>query len=159
MLDLERLASSRGLQIEKVALQPLLVEAVRELEPRARQKQVEFLLSKSDKSAPAFEADTTLLQRAFYNLFDNAIRSSPRGGQIEVKIAHSKETSTISITDQGPGIAPVDVPKIFESDPHKRMTGLSIAKSVIERHGGRISVESELGTGSTFHCELPLKQA
>lgn len=158
MLNLERLASSRGLQIEKVALQPLLVETVSELEPRARQKKVGFTLPKADKAAPAIEADQTLLQRAFYNLLDNAIRVSPREGQIDVKLDYAAETARVSITDRGPGIATVDLPKIFESDPRKRTAGLAIVKSVVERHGGRLRVESELGTGSTFHCELPIKQ-
>ena len=161
MLDLERLASSRGLHLEKTSLQPLLLEVARELEPRARQKKVEFVLPKADKTAPAIEADATLLQRAFYNLLDNAIRVSPREGQIEVKIAYSKDTATVSITDHGPGIAPVDLPKIFESGQgsRKRTAGLTIVKSVMERHGGLVRADSELGTGSTFHCELPLKQS
>lgn len=159
MLDLERLASSRGLQIEKVALQSLLLETAGELEPRARQKKVEFVLPKPDKAAPAIEADATLLQRAFYNLLDNAIRVSPREGQIEVKVTYSKEKVTVSIMDRGAGIAPVDLPNIFEGASRKRTAGLAIVKSVVERHGGKVRVESELGTGSTFHCELPIKQA
>jgi len=158
MLDVERLASSRGLQIEKVALQPLLLETVGELEPRARQKKAEFVLPKAGKAAPVIEADATLLQRAFYNLLDNAIRVSPREGQIDVKVIYSKDKATVSITDRGVGIAPVDLPRIFEGDSHKRAAGLAIVKSVIERHGGSVRVESEVGTGSTFHCELPLKQ-
>lgn len=160
MLDLERLASKRGLQIDKISLQPLLVEAARELEPRARQKKVEVLLPKPDKTAPAIEADATLLQRAFYNLLDNAIRVSSREGQVEIKIAYSKERATVSITDHGTGIAPVDLPKIFDTgqDSRKQTAGLAIVKSVIERHGGKVRVESELGTGSTFHCEMPVSQ-
>ncbi len=156
MLDLERLASRRGLQIEKVSLQPLLAEAASELEPRARQKKVSFVLPKADKTAPVIEADTTLLQRAFYNLLDNAIKVSPREGQVTIKLSYAKDTATISIRDQGAGIAPVDLPKILEGG--KRSAGLAIVKSVVERHAGTMRVESELGTGSTFSCELPLKQ-
>jgi two-component system phosphate regulon sensor histidine kinase PhoR len=160
MLDLERLASNRGLQIEKVSLLSLLSETVGELEPRARQKKVTFVLPKAEKSGPVIEADATLLQRAFYNLMDNAIKVSPREGQIEVRINYSKDTATVSISDQGAGIAPVDLPKILEGGQAagKRSAGLAIVKSVVERHGGSVKVESELGTGSTFHCELPLKQ-
>jgi signal transduction histidine kinase/HAMP domain-containing protein len=158
MLDLERLASRGGLQLEKVALQPLLLETAGELEPRARQKKIEFALPKADKAAPAVEADATLLQRAFYNLLDNAIRLSPREGRIDVKIGYGKDRATVSITDRGPGIAAIDLPKIFDPGSRKRTAGLGIVKSVVERHGGRVSVDSELGTGSTFHCELPLTQ-
>jgi signal transduction histidine kinase len=160
MLDLERLASSRGLQIEKVSLLPLLSETASELDPRARQKKIKFVLPKTEKSAPVIEADPTLLQRAFYNLLDNAIKVSPREGQVEVRINYSKDMVNVSITDQGAGIAPVDLPKILEGGQAagKRSAGLAIVKSVVERHAGSIKVESELGTGSTFHCELPLKQ-
>ncbi len=156
MLNLERLASNRGLQIEKVSLQPLLAEAASELEPRVRQKKVSFVLPKTDKVAPVIEADPILLQRAFYNLLDNAIKVSPREGQVSIKVSYTKDTAAISITDQGAGIAPIDVPKILEGG--KRSAGLAIVKSVVERHAGKIRVESELGTGSTFTCELPLKQ-
>jgi PAS domain S-box-containing protein len=160
MLDLERLASSRGLQIEKVSLLPLLSETASELDPRARQKKIKFVLPKTEKSAPAIEADPTLLQRAFYNLLDNAIKVSPREGQVEVRINYSKDVVNVSITDQGAGIAPVDLPNILEGGQKagKRTAGLAIVKSVVERHGGSIKVESELGTGSTFNCKLPLKQ-
>lgn len=160
MLDLERLASSRGLQIEKVSLLPLLNEAVSELEPRARQKKLKVALPKTEKSAPVIEADATLLQRAFYNLLDNAIKVSPREGQVEVRINYTKDAATVSISDQGAGIAPVDLPKILEGShgAGKKTAGLAIVKSVVERHGGSLKAESELGTGSTFHCELPLKQ-
>lgn len=161
MLDLERLASSRGLQIEKVSLQPVLMETASELEPRARQKKIDFVLPKPDKAAPAIEADATLLQRAFYNLLDNAIKVSPREGQVDVKITYAEDKAIVSITDRGPGIAPVDLPKIFESSlgSGKRTAGLAIVKSVVERHGGHVRVDSELGAGSIFYCELPLKQA
>ncbi|MCL5429531.1 MAG: ATP-binding protein [Chloroflexi bacterium] len=158
MLDLERLGSSRGLQLKETLLPPLLQEAIRELEPRARQKKVGFVLSKPDKVA-AIEGDATLLQRAFYNLLDNAIRISPREGQVEIQVAYSKNKALVSITDHGAGIAPVDLPKIFDGGQgnRKRTAGLAIVKSVVERHGGHVWADSELGTGSTFYCELPLR--
>lgn len=159
MLDLDRLASSRGLQIEKISLQTLLVEAVRELEPRARQKKIEVVLPEAGKTMPVIEADETLLQRAFYNLLDNAIKVSPREGKIEVRVGYAKDKATVSFRDQGPGIAPLDLAKIFENRESRPLpAGLAIVKSVIERHGGRVLVESELGTGSTFRLELPLTQ-
>jgi len=117
------------------------------------------VLPKPDKAAPAIEADAALLQRAFYNLMDNAIKVSPRGGKVEIKVSYSKDIATVSITDHGAGVAPVDLEKLFDAGSNKRTAGLDIVKSVVERHSGGMRVESELGIGSTFYCELPLKQA
>jgi signal transduction histidine kinase len=158
MLNLERLASTRGLHIEKVELTSLVSEAVAELEARAKQKKVTVLLTGTKNDSVLIESDAALLKRAFYNLLDNAIKVSPRGAKVDVVIDGAKDPLVVSITDRGPGIAPVDHPKIFASGTSGQIAGLAIVKSVIERHRGRVWVESELGTGSTFHCELPLRQ-
>jgi signal transduction histidine kinase len=158
MLDLERLASSRGLRLEKLALKPLIAEVVTELEPRSKQKKISVLLPSSDNDSAVIEADSALLKRAIYNLLDNAIRVSSSGAKVEVKIAVTKDTLTFSVSDQGPGIAPVDQPKIFTRESLGQTAGLAIVRSVIERHKGKVSVQSELGVGSTFHCEFPKYQ-
>ncbi|HLD94580.1 MAG TPA: ATP-binding protein [Anaerolineales bacterium] len=160
MLDMERLTNSRGLQIEKISLLPLLADTAQELEPRARQKKIALVLPKAERKAPVIEADATLLQRALYNLLDNAIRVSPRDGEVDIQIDYSEDKAVISITDHGPGIAPVDLPQIFDRSrgSHLPTAGLAIVKSVVDRHGGRAWVESELGTGSTFRLEFPLAQ-
>lgn len=158
LLDIERISSSQGLQIQSFPIDSLLQEVCDEIAPRARQKKIEIKLQRNGSGQPALEADRTLLQRVFYNLMDNAIKFSPRDGAVEVKTSFVKDSVTVSVTDHGAGIAPLDLPKAFETDPKKRRgaSGLAIVKSIVERHGGRVWAESELGTGSTFYCELPL---
>ena len=121
-------------------------------------KKITVLLTGTKNDSVLIESDAALLKRAFYNLLDNAIKVSPRGAKVDVVIDGAKDPLVVSITDHGPGIAPVDHPKIFASGTSGQIAGLAIVKSVIERHRGRVWVESELGTGSTFHCELPLRQ-
>lgn len=166
LLDLERLQSGQGLQVESFSVTELLEDVNKELEPRALQKQVKLKLELPDAGLPTLQADRTLLQRAFYNLLDNAIKFSPRDGQVEIWLAPSEEAITLGVRDHGAGIAPVDLPHIFERmyQPAKQAgersggLGLAIVKSIIERHDGRVWVESELGLGSTFCCQIPIQK-
>lgn len=165
LLDLERIQSGQGLQVETFAIGELLAELKQEFEPRALQKQVEIKLELADDHGSELQADRTLLQRAFYNLLDNAIKFSPRETQVEIWVSPSAEALTLGVRDHGAGIAPVDLPHVFDrmARPGKGDggqgggLGLAIVKSIIERHGGRVWVESELGLGSTFYCRIPLR--
>jgi signal transduction histidine kinase len=106
------------------------------------------------------------LERMFQvlsNLIGNALTFTPVGGQIELVVEPSRDEVCFSISDTGPGIPPEQIPHIFNrfwqaSHAGRKGIGLglSIAKGIIEAHGGRIWVESQLGVGSTFHFTLPL---
>jgi len=108
-----------------------------------------------------------LLQRALYNLVDNAVKFSPIGGQVNLRLQVNDSAVVFQIEDHGPGIAPIDQPMIFE--PARRNypkeggqqtepgLGLSIVKSIAERHQGRVWVDSLLGKGSTFYLEIPIR--
>jgi two-component system NtrC family sensor kinase len=165
LLDLERIQSDQGLQLDSFSVSELLEDVKKELEPRALQKQVDLKLELPEAALPVLQADRTLLQRAFYNLLDNAIKFSPRSSQVEIWLSPSDEAITLGFRDHGAGIAPVDLPHIFNRmyRPANQATGrsgglgLAIVKSIVERHNGRVWVESELGLGSTFYCLLPLK--
>ena len=105
------------------------------------------------------------LQQALQNLLDNAVRYSPPGGRILVRAYVEGSNLVISVTDHGPGIPKTEQERIFErfyrADAARSREsggtglGLSIAKHLVEAHGGRIQVRSEVGVGSTFSMLLP----
>jgi len=100
-------------------------------------------------------------------LLDNARKFSPPGGTIVVALEQAGEAVTVSVGDAGPGIAPEHQDRIFErfyrADASRTTRGaglgLAIAKDIVERHGGSISVASEPGHGATFAVRLPLPPA
>jgi signal transduction histidine kinase len=111
-------------------------------------------------------ADRDRLGQVFTNLISNAIKYSPGAETVEIDLSASPETVTISIHDHGLGIPQEQRDKIFErfyraADPRKRTIpglgmGLYIVAEIVKRHGGTITVDSEVGKGSTFTVTLPL---
>jgi signal transduction histidine kinase len=109
--------------------------------------------------APArVSADKDLLREAVGNLVDNAVRASPRGADVKLRVARGATGPSIEVIDSGPGIEEQRLPRLFErfqrSDSGSGL-GLAIARRVVERHGGTIRVHTARGTGSTFTIELP----
>lgn len=108
-------------------------------------------------------ADPTQLDRVIDNLVCNALKHSPPGSPVLVEIAQSDEDIVVSVVDQGAGIPTEHREKIFERFyrvPETRADGLGlglyIARAIVERHGGRLGVESAPGHGSRFHVTLPV---
>jgi signal transduction histidine kinase len=109
--------------------------------------------------------DRNRLQQVLMNLLDNAVKYSPDGGAIVVRTAVDGDTVRLEVEDHGLGIPAGDRERIFEKfdrgDPGRRPAaggtglGLYICRELVERMGGRISVTSTLGAGSTFSVELP----
>lgn len=114
---------------------------------------------------PPIMADAPSVEVIFNNLISNAVKYSPKGGLVEVTVRHAPEGVEISVADQGVGIPPDKIPRIFErferlSGPEREQTGgvgigLFLVKHLVEAHGGRIWVQSEVGRGSTFYVFLP----
>lgn len=114
---------------------------------------------------PIVEADLRYLEQVLHNLVQNAIKYSPGGGKIIVSGYKEKNEVVVSVRDEGIGIAPDQLEKVFDrfyrvdNRVGRRVggtgLGLSIAKGLVEAHGGRIWVESEPGRGSTFSFTLP----
>ena len=109
-------------------------------------------------------ADPDMLESVLVNLLDNAIKFSPERGVIQVNIEEAPTEVTVRVLDRGAGIPPEELPRVFErfyrvAAPGVRVTGsglgLHICKTIIEGHGGRIWVESQVGQGSTFSFTLP----
>ncbi|HEX9762720.1 MAG TPA: ATP-binding protein, partial [Acidimicrobiia bacterium] len=103
---------------------------------------------------------------AVHNLLDNAIRHTPRGGQVTVDLETSSGRAVLTVADTGEGIPNRDLERVFErfyrvDSARSRGTGgtglgLAIVRHVAESHGGEVSVQSELGRGSSFEVSLPL---
>ena len=114
---------------------------------------------------PSAHGDERRLTQVLLNLVGNALKFTDNGG-VTIRTVADLDSFTVSVTDTGPGIAPADQAKIFEefqqadssTTKEKGGTGLglAIAKQIVEMHGGRLWVESELGKGSTFQFMLPI---
>ena len=112
------------------------------------------------------DGDETALRRLLLILVDNAVKYTPAGGRVDVRLALEKDAALIRISDTGIGIAAADLPHVFDrfwrADKVRSRAaggtglGLAIARWIVDRHGGTIVVSSELGKGSTFTVTLPL---
>ena len=122
------------------------------------------LQMKLAENLPSIEADFSALERVFANLVHNGLKFTPRGGQVVITSSRQSEAVAISVRDTGPGIPPEEIPALFEKYSRgKRHThhdgsglGLFIVKSLVEAQGGRVEVESTLGTGTCFKVILPV---
>jgi signal transduction histidine kinase len=114
-------------------------------------------------------ADPDALRQVLTNLFDNALRHTPTGGEIAVRAGAALDGVTIAVADTGSGIAPQHLPRIFErfyrADASRSRAqggtglGLAIVKHLVEAHGGRVAAESTLGRGTTIRLFFPAETA
>jgi signal transduction histidine kinase len=104
---------------------------------------------------PDVQADPRRLGQVFDNLITNALKATPPGGSIVLGAAPGTGEVAFAISDSGPGIAPDRLPRMLDPDEPEAGLGLVIARHLVEAHGGRLSVTSECGTGTTFTFTLP----
>jgi signal transduction histidine kinase len=113
-----------------------------------------------DENQPVIQADSTLLHRALENLVLNAIDAMPAGGVMMVRTTHDADTVRLEIGDTGSGLTKEETERLFTpyytTKQHGTGLGLAIVQSVVSDHGGRITVDSESGVGTTFHISLPI---
>jgi signal transduction histidine kinase len=108
--------------------------------------------------------DRYLLERAALNLVTNAIEASPPGAEVSLEGTQQNGVATLKVTDRGPGIAPDRLPRIFDAFKSTKRTGAHVGMGlpnvhrIITAHGGQVTVQSELGKGSTFTITLPLAE-
>lgn len=164
MLDLDRMEAGRlDLHFEPMDLNRAIVETVDRT--RAASPKHRFLVE-LDPGLPPVMGDMDRLLQVLSNLLSNAVKYSPAGGEVSVRSRLSGDHVEVSVSDQGHGIPPEFVDRVFEryeryeAGPAGRIIGtglgLPIARQIVEMHGGRIWLESTVGTGSTFHFSVPV---
>jgi PAS domain S-box-containing protein len=167
LLDLGRIEAGVGLERKPCHLGAIMVEAVDSMRVRAATKGLSLKMEPAESMA-VISGDAALLRQSITNLVDNAIKYTPDGGSVAVGLSVRNDQAVIRVSDTGIGIAPDDQVRLFEKfyRVKRRDTtgiqgtglGLAIVKSIVERHGGRVWVDSDLGQGSTFFISLPVDQ-
>lgn len=150
-----------------VNLKEVLGQASKKVSPLAKKKSIDL-----EMKAPnvAIEADEMSLQKLMAILLDNAIKYTPDGGKVAVVADSDRRHLVLKVRDTGIGIAPEDLPHIFDRfyrvDPSRSKIevsgyglGLSMAKKIIDLHQGSIGVSSVVGEGTVFTVRLPLKHS
>ena len=162
------LVDAGHLQLERgnVEAGQLVKRVVDRFRPMAAEQGLSLSLD-APSDEPTVYADAQRLEQVLGNLLSNALHYSARGGTVQIKLAHDTDTLHLMVEDSGPGIEEDDLPHIFErfyrSDKARSRAsggsglGLSIAKQLVEAHGGEIRVESRLGVGTIFTVRLRLQ--
>lgn len=169
ILDFSKLESGAlSSSFEEIHPERFLKSCVSETSSMASRKQIEIRLE-MESPLPVIEADELRLVRVLTNLISNAVKVSKEGGHITVRARGETDGLRVDVIDQGIGIAPEDMPKLFLKfqqldSSNTRPTGgwglgLAISKGIVEEHGGRIWVTSEKGKGSTFSFSIPAHRA
>ena len=156
-------ADAAGLQREETDIRALIDETIDKLAPQFGARSIEpTVCGATELRLPV---DRARLQQVLINVLDNALRYTPPGGSIEVQLVRGADGCAILVRDSGPGIDPEHLPRVFErfyrAEPSRSRAsggigvGLTIAQQLIERHGGRIAIESTPGEGTTVRLWLP----
>ena len=170
------MAESGTLQLrrEQTDLKALIRDTVGAYKTQAKTAEINIELSPPEQDI-SIEVDPERIRQVLSNLITNALRYTPRSGLVQIGLmetssrtdmepdeaqSYTGKSALVSVTDSGPGIAPSDIPHIFDrfyksNDSHGMGLGLSIAKYIIEAHGGNINASSEHGKGTTISFTLP----
>lgn len=169
LLDLGRIEAGVGLKPEMISASELAARVIDGLQVQANQKKIQLRLEHTQQPNQLVEADPALLQQALHNLLENAIKYSRNDGKVTVLVNSQKDRMIFEVSDNGIGISPMDQARLFEKFYHPPQQvgadqsgsglGLAIVRSVAEKHGGQVWLESQLGKGSTFYLAIPLRQA
>ncbi|MFQ6136111.1 MAG: sensor histidine kinase, partial [Candidatus Hydrothermarchaeales archaeon] len=153
------------LNLADMDIEEVILLAQREIEPQASAKRIEVKTSVQE-ALPKVRADFEELKQVFDNLLFNAIKFNKKGGKVTIKARAKGDFIEVSIADTGIGIPDEHLDKVFDwfyqVDSSARRAyggtgmGLAIAKEIVEVHGGRMWVESELSKGSRFIFTLPV---
>ena len=161
LLDVAKLEAGRvGIDARELQVAPLVREAHDMLAPLAAEKGLQLDCVVAD-GLPSLTADAGRILQVLSNLVGNAIKFTPPKGRILIRAESAPGGVRFSVADTGPGIPPEQLTKLFgqfwQGNPADRRgigLGLTIAKGIVDAHGGRIWVESRLGEGTTFYFTL-----
>ncbi len=168
VLDLSKVEAGQfELEIAPFSLRDSLERGVVMVRERATQDEVRIEVA-ADPDVDVVQGDERRVRQVIFNLLSNAVKFTPAGGAVDVSANRVDGEVRVSVTDTGPGLAPEDHERIFDEFQQtdagveqREGTGLGLAlsKRLVELHGGRIWVESEVGRGSTFVFTLPVEAA
>ncbi len=157
------------LELALIDVEELVQLIYSEQEPLAKQKNITLKLE-TEERLPLIIADGILYRQAIANLINNALKYTPEGQEVIVRVLRNGDDRiTVAVADTGLGIRQEDQPRLFEAFyrvPHREGEpprpqgsglGLALVKAIVEAHGGAFGVESEYGRGSTFHISLPVR--
>jgi signal transduction histidine kinase len=166
LLDMSQIqAGAFSLDPQPLELMTLVAEVLEGIAPLATSKRL-ALHTALPAEQPAVLADHRRVGQVLLNLLSNAVKFTPEGGRVDLRMAIVEGGALrCEVTDTGPGIPPEAMSRLFQRFSQLDMKstrraggaglGLSIAKGIVEAHGGQIGVESEPGVGSTFWFTLP----
>ena len=168
LLDLSKIEAGRlELYPEPLELEPVFSSALGAAHPLFAEKGIKSE-SRVEAGLPPVYADADRLHQVLTNLLSNAVKFSPAGGTIRLNGRKKEGFALISVSDEGPGIPPDRLEQVFERfhqlrDPQKSHPlgtglGLTISREIVERMGGKIWVESELGAGAVFYFTVPFSE-
>ena len=167
MMNLAKLELGIELRKDEIDLLRMLWDVADEFQPQAEVKR-HLLMIATIGPATKVIGDARQLRQLLRNLVENAIKYTPDGGAITLSLEQEASKANIQIKDTGYGIPSSDLPHIFDrfyrvrnnghEDIHGNGLGLAIVKTIVEKHGGDLTVKSEVGKGSCFTFSLPLLQ-
>jgi signal transduction histidine kinase len=165
LLDVGKIEAGIDIEMEPTPITPIIYETINSFMPQAHDKSIR-LTSHLEKDSPLVMANTTRLRQVLNNLVGNAIKYTSNSGQVTVKAFRHEDEVWIQVVDTGMGIPAADQPHVFEKFYRVRGDhvanikgtglGLALAQSIVEKHEGRIWLESVFGEGSTFTVALPI---
>ena len=168
ILDMAKIeAGKMTLHYERVSLKEVVEDAARLMRGRVQEAGLKLVVDAPE--LPDVDADHRGLKQVILNLVSNAVKFTPEGGDIVIAVSQlDDDRMRVAVTDTGIGIAPEDLERLarpFEQveGQHSKTTqgtglGLALTKSLVELHGGRLTIESEPGQGTTVSFELPMRR-
>lgn len=168
LLDVSRIEEGKfGYNWSYGNLEDIIRESIKETEPRIKKAGLKLIFQKPRASLPKIKIDPSKIQLVIFNLIDNALKYTS-SGEIKVSLAYKDLQIIFSVKDDGIGIPQFEQEKIFskffrasnivKSNSMGTGLGLYIAKSIIEKHGGKIWFQSKEGQGSVFSFSLPVEK-